>query len=136
MKKLILFIFIMAFSLNAAQIIEESNPKYDKKIENLLKTRTGLTKKELDEIVDPFLLDNATSKAVEIVTKENNKSADLTLFAIIEKKAKINNKWCKVGDEINSFKITKISTTCVELKNQDKKLKLSLNKGNPNVVIK
>ena len=63
---------------------------------------------------------------------EDNSITKFNLFAIVDDKVLINNKWLKIKDSINSFKIIDIKENSVYLNNGFRTIKLKINKNEDN----
>jgi len=111
----------------------------DKQIEAIKPPRTGLTKKEISLLKDPFILlveeqqDKKDIKSKKSVKSKYNykkkirkkRSYHFKLQAIMNKSVLINGKWYKEGDSIYGYKIAKVNRKSVLLLKGTKKLKLT-----------
>lgn len=133
MKRVLLLVAFcsVCFAANEA----EFEAKYTDYIKNIKETRLGLSEDEISAIKDLF---DGSSKQVTAVDKNNvgtAQSNSYDLRAICGKKAKIDGKWYKIGDEINGYKLNSINSKGAVLSNGSQTLNINLNKGGYNVII-
>jgi len=119
----------------------------DEQVEAIKPPRAGLSKRELAHIKSPFIFlkknrdeeekkessgnaeksttsSNATNSAAT-APKAVKTSQSLSLEAIINKSALINNVWYKIGETINGYTIEDISRDSVLLKKKKKEFLLT-----------
>jgi len=109
----------------------------DQQVEAIKPPRDGESVSSISKIKDPFIFTKKTtistsnttintSKTEESTKNINDKvsqkdivlsSGSFILGAIINESALINNKWYKVGETVNGYKILKINQKTVSLKN-------------------
>jgi len=110
----------------------------DQQVQAIKPPRVGITKSELNTIVDPFLYivkekkkvtKTPTTKKAQVVrhahSVKKHYSRKLYLEAILNKSALINHKWYKENQRVYGYKLIKINRTSVVLQKQHKKLLLS-----------
>jgi len=102
----------------------------DKLVREIKKERTGLNEKELKNIKNPFVcyIKNSSKKEKKsfLVKSSQIKNRDFRLNAIINNKAKINNKWYKIGSNIDNYKIVLLNNQCIKLKNGNDIIKICI----------
>ena len=118
MKKIIIFIAILAFGNDTKEILN---------LINILKTKS-FDYKEISNIYNPFV---KTTKSSNIQKKSNiilmnPTKTDLkyTLEVIFQNKVRINNSWYKNYDKIDNYTII-IRNNKVYLKNKNKTILLN-----------
>lgn len=75
---------------------------------------------------DNFFIKNKLDLKEKIIALKSENKIVLHLQAIVEKSVLINDKWFKINEAINSYKITKIQSNKVYLTNGFKIIKLKL----------
>ena len=124
----LLFICLNNLSF-ANEAYKESVKEYDRFFQEIGEKRVGVDESIINSIKNPFIM-----KKVEVVVKDNNstvvKKDIYNLSAIFDKKAKINGKWYKIGDEIGDFKLKMIKTRSVVIANEHYKKELFIRKSN------
>ena len=116
----------------------------DKKIDAIKPPRLGISVSNVNKVEDPFI-DYKGKKALKKSSKRTYKKKSRKAYsskpvykkipkfsvdAIINKAAFINRKWHKVGAKIDSFTITDIERTRVELSYKNQTYFLSTEKKN------
>ncbi len=108
--------------------------EYDKMFESINTPRKGLNETNINKLQDPFLIQKYSKKTI---SDDNASSSEvLGLHAIFNDRAKINNKWYKVGEKVGDYTLKKIKASSVMLVNKDQNLELNITKGRNNVGIK
>ncbi len=131
MKKLLLIPGILVLSLNADLSI--------KQIQNMIlkvhEKREGIDLATLDRTKEPFVVqreeNNVTVFVAPIVIQEE---AKLSLHAIMNNKAYINDAWKSVGDNILGYTLKYIGKRGVVLKNGNQIKKLFLHEKRDNFI--
>jgi len=126
MKKLLLIPGIFIFSLNADLSVKE--------IQNMVikihKKRQGANLAILDKTKEPFVVkkveDNVSVYVAPVTMQEEVK---LSLHAIMNGKAYINDSWKSVGDNILGYTLKYVGKRGVVLKNGNQIKKLFLHKN-------
>lgn len=139
--KILILGMCITYSYSAENNYKTDIKYYDSIFNAINKAREGLTAEQLSNIVSPFYMKkdiilNKSSDNNSTSISDNKQS--LTLYAIINNTAKINNQWYVRGDNLYGYKIKHIGKSSVILYNQSTKTKLDLkinNKGNNNVFI-
>ena len=123
----------------------------DEQVEAIKPPRTGMKNRELSRLKDPFIFlkknktgvskSKSTAKAStpnRIATSSGmkrvvKKKKTLSVTMLLNSSAMINEKWYRVGDTVNGYKVTKIDATSVLLTKKSKKLLLSTNSKSKNL---
>jgi len=129
-KILIISLFVVVNLLGSANSnIKKEIKAYDTLFEQIGEKRVGVSNNEINAIKNPFMMKN-----VKTVIKDGNtteiKTVKYVLNAIFSNKAKINDKWYKLHNEIGDFKLTRISSNSVILSNGHSKKELFIRKSN------
>lgn len=90
----------------------------------------------MDIVFDKFYIKNSFDLSTKLINIKNKKTKDLDLnlrlFAIVDNKALINDKWLKIEDFIYTYKIIEININSVILINGLKTVELMINKNENN----
>ena len=115
----------------------------DEQVEAIKPPRSGMSKQSLNRINDPFIFlkknikdEKGKKKASATRVASTNKNTAqkvrikkqkqvLTLSAILNNSAMINEKWYKKGDTVNGYKLQEVHSKSVLLTKKKKKLLLS-----------
>lgn len=131
MKKITILLFFTLFVF-----ADEEIQKIKDMTAFLSQSKQSFDKELIKSIKNPFVSNFANE-----VNQDNNSTSfvfipkkELELLAIFQNRVKINEKWYKLGDFIESKKLIKINKKSVVLKG-DKELEIFL-KGTNGVVIK
>lgn len=123
----------------------------DEQIEAIKPPRSGVDESKVNATVDPFLfLGKKSLSSTTAASKSSSgyksssaskakvyrKGKSLTLKAILNKSALINNKWYKINEKVGKYIISDIDKTTVTLKYGKSKLFLSTNSINKNLKFK
>ena len=143
----IMLVLILAVNLSANEL-----QWVDEQIEAIKPPRSGMEVKALTKIKDPFifLLDKKVKKKdtkAKRYTKASYKKSSkrvnnymlnkrFRLSITINKTARINNKWYKLGDNLSGYKIAKIDASSVVLTKGKKNFLLSTHSKNTNLKFK
>jgi|GEM_PF-1465223 len=138
MKKVLIF-FILASSLFANESLMQ---QIDSIVEIISQPRVTVEKSQVNQLKDPFIkqrvqTENGETLVVTVAqsTTPSYKRAHFTLEAIVNKSAKINNRWIAKGDTIDGFVLEDIGTNFAKLSYQNFYTKvLYLNKANENII--
>ncbi|AJC84264.1 hypothetical protein CPEL_0399 [Campylobacter peloridis LMG 23910] len=87
-----------------------------------------------------FFKENCSNQNLNLIQdpffqKTINVKSDLSLQAIVANKAKINDKWYVLNDDIEGFKLVEIRNFEVILMDKERKVVLKLYEKNNNIVI-
>ncbi len=145
MKKVlfsILILIVVNLSANDLKWVNEQ-------IEAIKPPRSGIDMKELSQIKDPFVYfsnkkGKKTYKNSKIKTytksykkrEKTNLNNKFDLSIIMNKTARINGKWYKIGEKISGYKIVKINSYSVQLTKNKKTFLLSTRSQNRNITFK
>jgi len=114
MKKLIIFLAILLYADISDILIKI------KDIENMKKSFLKVNYNIFGENY------NIESSFIPVVNNEIN----LNIFAIFNNKVNINGKWYKTGDEVEGYKIFKITSDKIFLKRDNKIIVLKIRQSN------
>lgn len=151
MKTLLTLLLLFSFQTLWANELEW----VDEQIESIKPPRPGMSSKETRRLKDPFLFlketvkkdaknsstqqstrPSAPASSRPMYTKSSKvqakviKNQKFYLSIIMNKSARINNKWFKLGESINGYKIVEIAKSTVILMKGKKKFSLSTNSKN------
>ncbi|OPA72154.1 hypothetical protein BB381_00960 [Campylobacter pinnipediorum subsp. caledonicus] len=131
---IILFLLYTSSISNENNIIQNETASQEQIFERISKVRVGLKKEELEIVENPFISSKVQNK---ITTQDLNDGINniFVLKAIMSNRAKINDRWYKIGDSIENAIITNISSESVVISNQNEKQTLKIARENPNVQI-
>lgn len=123
-----------ALSVNLFASASENSKRQIKEYNNLFQKisekRVGVSNQKINNIKNPFTMDSKKT----IVRDGNSTTAiseiTYTLNTTFDKKAKINGKWYKLNSEIGDFKLTKIMSKSVIIRNEHSKKELFIRKSN------
>lgn len=126
--KLLIVILACTLAVGAKSKFED----IDQLIEKVKVQRQGLTKEQIAKLKNPFI-DQQTLKKVVIkqkIIKAKKKRFVLRLLSIFNDRAKINDRWYKVGAKIGSYRLSYIDPNhaFVILSAKGKQLRLFLHK--------
>ncbi|RLA81718.1 MAG: hypothetical protein DRG78_08810 [Epsilonproteobacteria bacterium] len=127
----------------------------NEQVEAIKPPRIGMKNRELSTLKDPFIFlrKNRTNKpkGKNVAKKSRStsssnrataasgkkttlkKKSSLSVSLLMNSSAMINEKWYRVGDKINGYKISKIDSTSVLLIKNKKKLLLSTSSESKNL---
>ena len=119
----------------------------DEQIEAIKPARVGLKSHEISKITDPFIFvksqekaNKKTRKAKTVYHAKHHKRyysvKRLHLAMTMNRSAKINGKWYKIGDTLHGYKITAIDVTEVTLRRHKKEYLISTNSKNKTLKFK
>ena len=141
-------IFISLLLLLVVNLSADELKWVDEQIEAIKPPRSGMQSKELAKIKDPFIfLSSAKSKSTKKYKKSKYKKSSkkkkrallnsrFRLAMTMNKTARINDKWYKLGDSISGYKIAKIDSSFVLLTKDKKNFLLSTHSKNTNLNFK
>ncbi|WP_228568929.1 hypothetical protein [Campylobacter sputorum] len=141
MKKIVnIFIFLilgLSFSFGAQNDqISDMIKHYEGLFNSLDKARKGLSDEELSKSVDPFIsIKNTPITTYDQPSVNVEQEPEYALYAILNNRAKINDTWYSVGDDVRGYKLNAILKNSVKLTKNSETLILNLVKGNENVII-
>ncbi|MBE0490854.1 MAG: hypothetical protein IBX44_01230 [Sulfurospirillum sp.] len=134
--KTFIYFLIVAFSLHvslfAAEKIQFDVSKYDMLFSKISDKRVGIEENQIRKVGNPFVM------VVQSINEDGGSSTVIVpeiiynLYAIVDKKAKINDAWYKLGDAIHEFKIKKIRTSSVLLAGTSGDKELFIRKNDAN----
>ncbi|MEA2028083.1 MAG: hypothetical protein U9N49_03805 [Campylobacterota bacterium] len=117
MKKIILLISLL-ISTNFASSVSVEDIKM--MVHKIRDKRQGINMNQLEYTENPFVSvmkdSNATTR---VVFKPKRVEIKITVDAVVNKKARINNKWQQVGDMVGDYNISSITPKVVTLRRAD-----------------
>jgi len=132
MKKIL---FIMSLSYIGTFAADLSVNQIQNMINKIHEKREGVELDTLDQTKEPFIKIEEHNNTKTLVIPGKNDSAKLTLHAIMNQKAYINDQWTKVGDTILGYEVKYIGKSGVVLKNGNQIRKLFLHKKKSNFIL-
>ncbi len=114
----------------------------DEQIDAIKPPRNGINKSKINTIKSPFIYKaiKEKEKVASLVNKDTNiitkKEINLSLNAIMNESAFINEKWYKINDKIGKYTITSINRERVILIYKKKTLLLSIKTKNNSIKFK
>ncbi len=131
MRTITLIIFASFFSSTLlSDDFKDKMLEYDKLFLQISQKRTGIANEEIDRVQNPFIM----SYTKEVIKGESKtvpiKKVNYSLSVILNKKAKINGKWYKLDSVIGDFKLSKIKSSSVVLKNKNFKKEILIKGSN------
>ena len=125
MKKILLYILALSIfvfaDLSVTQIQEMVNRIHEK--------REGVKLTTLDNTKEPFVrLENENNVSTFVIPTIKTEEAKLSLHAIVNGKAYINDSWSSLGDNILGYELKFIGKRGVVLRNENHIKKLFLSK--------
>jgi len=142
--KTILFSILISIALN----LSANDLKWvNEQIQAIKPPRLGMDTKELSKLKDPFsYISKRRAKYAKTYSKSSKKSQKANLNAnlnnkfnlsiIMNKSARINGKWYRIGENISGYKIAKIDSFSVQLIKNKKNFLLSTRSKNRNINFK
>jgi len=124
MKAFILSILTvqMLFASTDIEIIDEL-------IKEIKKKRIGLSEKDIKNPFESYIKNSSKKEQRSSIAKKvQTTKIEFRLNAIINNKAKINNKWYKIGSSIDNYKITVQNNQCIELQNSNNRIEVCIKK--------
>ncbi len=147
--------FMAMMILLTANLSSDELAWVDEQVAAIKPSRVGMKNRELSILNDPFIFlkknrtdeskNNSGTKRARSASTPNRvatssevkrvikKRKTLSVTMLLNSSAMINEKWYKVGDTVNGYKVTKIDATSVLLTKENKKLLLSTNSKNKNL---
>lgn len=135
-------IFLLSFACLYAQNATPTNgtnSEYrmlDQLFDSINKKRHGLTSEKISATKDPFKINETSQKVTKKLDNNDSMVQVYVLRGILNNKANINGLWFSIGSKVNEYKLKQINSDSVLLDSVGNKLKLMLEKGNENVIIK
>ncbi len=131
MKHIILAIFTLTLFTYADLSVQQ--------IQNMVKQihekREGVKLETLEGTKEPFVrLEEGNNTSTFVIPTEETREAKLTLHAIINSKAFINDRWMSEDDNILAYKLKHIGKRGVVLRNENHIKKLFLHKNKDNFI--
>jgi len=112
----------MLFASTDIEIIDEL-------IKEIKKKRIGLSEKDIKNPFESYIKNSSKKEQRSSIAKKvQTTKIEFRLNAIINNKAKINNKWYKIGSSIDNYKITMQNNQCIELQNSNNRIEVCIKK--------
>jgi hypothetical protein len=124
MKKTIYFLFIFLSFLNA----DLSKEQIKTMVNQIHQQREGVKLETLEQTKEPFIRIVENNESVEVSTPQIDEQVKLSLHAIMNGKAYINDSWKKKGDVILGYELVYVGKSGVVLRNENQIKKLFLHK--------
>lgn len=94
----------------------------------VLNAKNIISKDEIASLKDPFFMISTNTNFKDINNKNLNIKTTLKLMSIMPESVKIDEKWLKIGDSINGYKLVNITKNSAILKIDNKKIVLKIPK--------
>ena len=131
MKKTIYFLFIFLSFLNA----DLSKEQIKTMVNQIHQQREGVKLETLEQTKEPFIRIVENNESVEIVIPEIEQQVKLSLHAIMNGKAYINDSWKKKGDVVLGYELVYVGKNGVVLRNENQIKKLFLHKKKNDIIM-
>ena len=130
MKKILIIMSLLYVSLYADLTVAQ--------IENMISKihlkREGVKLETLEATKEPFVRRSEEDNVSKIVIPEKREEADLTLHAIVNGKAYINDEWKAIDDTIMAYTLKYVGKRGVVLRKDNKIKKLFLHQERDNFI--
>ena len=131
MKKSLLLPGLLVLSLNAELSVDQINNM----VEKIHEKRKGADLGTLDQTKEPFVVrQEETKETVFVAPKAKKIEGRLTLHAIMNGKAYINDSWKSVDDSVLGYTLIYVGKRGVVLKNGNQIKKLFLHEKRDNFI--
>jgi len=130
--KNILIVLSLLTSLNCADL---SVNQIRDMVTKIHEKREGVSLNTLENTKEPFVRLEEENNVTMFVIPKKKEAAKLTLHAILNGKAYINDEWKKVEDTIGGFTLKYIGKRGVVLRNNNQIKKLFLHKERNNIIM-
>lgn len=125
-------IFVLVIVLTSFVFSDLSVNQIRDRVMKIHQKREGISLYKLESTKEPFLKEKEDINTTKLIVAEEHKETALTLHAILNNRAYINENWKSVNDSIGGYILKYIGKKGVVLQNdnQIKKLFLSQKKDN------
>jgi len=130
MKNTILMVMLFTVSLNADLTVQ----KIEKMISKIHEKRPGANLEVLGKTKEPFVNFVIENNTTELGILDETKETKISLHAIVNGKAYINDSWKSIDDVIMGYKLKYIGKRGVVLRNGKHIKKLFLHKKRDNFI--
>jgi len=131
MKKIILLLL----SLTIVTLADLSVNQIQKMVNNIHEKREGVKLETLEDTKEPFVrLQEENNVTTFVIPTKQDEKVKLTLHAIVNGKAYINDAWSSVDDKILGYALKFIGKRGVVLRNDNHIKKLFLHKEENNLI--
>jgi len=131
MKKII---FIIG-SLSIVSFADLSVEQIQTMVQQIHEKRQGVKLETLDQTKEPFIRIEESNTTTEVILPNQDTKSKMSLHAIMNGKAFINDAWQKVGDNILGYTLVYIGKNGVVLRNENQIKKLFLHKKKDNFIM-
>lgn len=121
--QILLFLFVIG---NLYAIADDNVKKYDTLFQQIGEKRVGVSNSKIDSLKNPF---DVEKKIVSVDKNVTTNKTNYILNATFDKKAKINGIWYKLNSDVIDFKLVKINSNSVIIKNEHSKKELFIRKS-------
>ena len=132
MKNITLLLIVLTIVVSADLSVEQIK----KMVNNIHEKREGVKLETLENTKEPFvrLQEENNVTAFVIPTKQQEKKVKLTLHAIVNGKAYINDAWSSIDDKVLGYTLKFIGKRGVVLRNNNHIKKLFIHKERNNFI--
>jgi hypothetical protein len=131
MKKTLYFLAI-SLSFLYADLTKE---QIREMVQHIHQKRVGVKLETLEQTKEPFIRLVENNESVKIITPKASEEVKLSLHAIMNGKAYINDSWKKKGDSVMGYELVYIGKNGVVLKNENQIKKLFLHKKKNDLIL-
>ena len=130
MKKILIIVSLLTVSLYADLSVDQ----IEKMISKIHLKREGVKLETLDATKEPFIQVQEENNVTTFVTPVATETVKLSLHAIMNGKAYINDSWKSVDDDIMGYTLKYVGKRGVVLRNGNNVKKLFLHKKRDNFI--
>jgi hypothetical protein len=131
---MILSILIFSSSAFCEQKNEMDMYEYDSLFLEISDKRLGVSNAAIEKVKNPFVMTKTVLTENGETVEASKAEITYKLFAIFGNKAKINGKWYRLGDKIDYYKLSKITSKSVLMIGTNNKKELFIRNNDENNV--
>jgi len=131
MKKILLFVWLVSVFAYADLSVEQIREMVTK----IHEKREGIDLKTLENTKEPFVRLQKENNVTTFVIPVQAAETKLSLHAILNGKAYINEEWKKVNDSVGGYTLNYVGKKGVVLRNENQIKKLFLHKKRENFIM-
>jgi hypothetical protein len=131
---MILSILIFSSSAFCEQKNEMDMYEYDSLFLEISDKRLGVSNVAIEKVKNPFVMTKTVLTENGETVEASKAEITYKLFAIFGNKAKINGKWYRLGDKIDYYKLSKITSKSVLMIGTNNKKELFIRNNDENNV--